>query len=277
MREFGIVSPRFWIGETGKKLRGNPQLQVLALYLLTSPHSNLIGVYHVPVMYIGHETGLGLEGASKGLASLSEAGFCTYCEDTETVWVHEFARYQIGEELKENDNRCKSIQRHFSAIQNDEIKDAFFVRYGDVFHLQHNDFKTPLQAPSKGLQEGLQKPPLSLSYPSLVNDDEKKAKRASSKTELLPEGFVEFWDAYPRKIGKADAAKAWKAAKINGRLPDILAAIKTHCQSEQWQKGGGQYIPYPATWIRQERWHDVVTTTPSISDWTQDPIFAGGI
>ena len=57
MRDYGIVSPRFWIGETGKKLRGNPNEQVLALYLMTSPHANMIGVFHCPILYMAHETG----------------------------------------------------------------------------------------------------------------------------------------------------------------------------------------------------------------------------
>lgn len=51
MRDYGSVSPQFWIGKTGKALRGKPEAQLLALYLMTCPHANMIGVFHCPVMY----------------------------------------------------------------------------------------------------------------------------------------------------------------------------------------------------------------------------------
>jgi hypothetical protein len=36
----------------------------------------------------------------------------------------------------------------------------------------------------------------------------------------------------------------------------VLAAIRSQSASDQWRKDGGQYIPNPATWIRQRRWED---------------------
>ena len=70
--------------------------------------------------------------------------------------------------------------------------------------------------------------------------------------------FDEFWTAYPRKTAKGDAKRAWeKAARTT---PDLLAkcldALAWQRTQEQWTRDGGQYIPYPATWIRGERWDD---------------------
>ena len=48
MRDYGKVSPGFWIGETGKALRGDMEAQIVALYLMTSPHATMTGVYHCP-------------------------------------------------------------------------------------------------------------------------------------------------------------------------------------------------------------------------------------
>lgn len=68
MRDYAKVSPRFWLGETGRELRkAGAEAQVVAFYLMTSPHANMLGLYYLPVLYLAHETGLGLEGASKGL------------------------------------------------------------------------------------------------------------------------------------------------------------------------------------------------------------------
>ncbi|ENU2556439.1 hypothetical protein ACE4O8_005059, partial [Escherichia coli] len=74
MRDYAKVSPRFWLGETGRELRkAGAEAQVVAFYLMTSPHANMLGLYYLPVLYLAHETGLGLEGASKGLKRAVEA------------------------------------------------------------------------------------------------------------------------------------------------------------------------------------------------------------
>ena len=150
MRDYSVVSPRFWIGATGKELRGNPPAQVLALYLMTSPHANMIGVFHCPVLYMAHETGLGMEGASKALQSLIEAKFCTYEESSETVFVHRMAAFQIGDHLSEQDKRCKGVEREWNNIHSRQIQQAFFAMYSGAFHLPKQAKKTRgTEAPSK--------------------------------------------------------------------------------------------------------------------------------
>jgi uncharacterized protein YdaU (DUF1376 family) len=75
-------------------------------------------------------------------------------------------------------------------------------------------------------------------------------------TTREPVGFAEFWAAYPKKVGKGAAEKAFRNARINGALSDVLLAIKRQSSSDQWRKDGGQFIPNPATWINQRRWED---------------------
>lgn len=70
--------------------------------------------------------------------------------------------------------------------------------------------------------------------------------------------FDRFWQIYPKKVAKADARKAWKQTEsIRPDLETIIKAIQAACKTEQWMRGGGQFIPYPATWIRGERWDDI--------------------
>jgi hypothetical protein len=69
--------------------------------------------------------------------------------------------------------------------------------------------------------------------------------------------FDQFWQKYPKKVAKADARKAWEQTKnIRPSVQAILKAIELACKTEQWMRGNGQFIPYPATWIRGERWED---------------------
>lgn len=76
--------------------------------------------------------------------------------------------------------------------------------------------------------------------------------------------FEDFWKAYPRKVKKQDARKAWE--RINPS-PELLAkiksAIESHRESDQWTRDDGKYIPHPTTWLNQARWDDVLESALS--------------
>ncbi len=67
----------------------------------------------------------------------------------------------------------------------------------------------------------------------------------------------DFWPTYPKKRSKAQAQRAIDALKPNAELRSrILQGLASAMQSADWQRDGGQYIPYAATWIRAEGWTD---------------------
>ena len=69
--------------------------------------------------------------------------------------------------------------------------------------------------------------------------------------------FDDFWNNYPRKIGKQKCANWFRIHKVHKPLLDkMLNAINEQKQSEQWQRDNGQYIPHPYTWLNQGRWDD---------------------
>ena len=69
--------------------------------------------------------------------------------------------------------------------------------------------------------------------------------------------FNQFWDAYPKHIAKQSAVKAFEKLKPDEKLLEaMLKAIEMQKESKQWEKDGGAFIPYPATWLNQRRWED---------------------
>lgn len=73
------------------------------------------------------------------------------------------------------------------------------------------------------------------------------------------DGFARFWQAYPRKVGKAAAEKAWKRLKPPPELLEtMLAALGVAKTTSGWTKDGGQFIPHPSTWLNGRRWEDEV-------------------
>lgn len=76
--------------------------------------------------------------------------------------------------------------------------------------------------------------------------------------KMVPEDdaqFVRFWEAYPRRVSKKEARKAW--AQLNPSPADVDKMIVTLAwQTEEWAQGDLQYVPHPASWLRAERFHD---------------------
>ncbi|AVR10283.1 hypothetical protein [Burkholderia thailandensis] len=155
MRDYSRVSPKFWIGDTGKKLKkAGAEAVVVGLYLMTSPHSNMLGLFYQPELLIAHETGLGIEGASKGLQRCIEAGFCAYDRESEMVWVFEMARFQIAEKLSESDKRSIGVQNEYNQLPENPFLAAFYDRYEKAFNLtrkrESKVFEpSPSEAPSE--------------------------------------------------------------------------------------------------------------------------------
>lgn len=77
-----------------------------------------------------------------------------------------------------------------------------------------------------------------------------------------PAGWVEFWSAYPRKVAKRAALKAFSRMKPSPNvLEQMLRALAI--QKEVWLKHGGKdwlrYVPHAATWLNGGRWEDEVS------------------
>lgn len=81
--------------------------------------------------------------------------------------------------------------------------------------------------------------------------------------------FDRFWSAYPRKASRGQAERAFAAISPDEQLvARMCAGIERARTSDQWQRDGGQFIPYPATWLRARGWEDEAPPTAGqIPDW----------
>ncbi len=87
---------------------------------------------------------------------------------------------------------------------------------------------------------------------------ETESPKPKAKRELPP-GFEAFWSAYPKRVSKPQAERAW--AKLH---PDdatqrrILAHVQAQRATDQWTKDNGAFIPYPASYLNARRWEDFI-------------------
>ena len=226
MSHYSKVLPGFWTGDTGRALRGDPAAQVVAAYLLTSPHANMIGFYYLPLSYVATDTGLPFEGASEALRRLCEGGFCHYDESSEVVWVVEMAKFQVGESLEAKDNRCASIRREYASLPNNRLLQDFFDRYGQAYHMNAaRGFKAPPQAPSKPTAVTAAVAATAPTSTPAAQQPSAAARRPSkSKGEATPITNA-VWVAYAGAYRQRYGADPVRNRKVNGMLADFLDRV----------------------------------------------------
>lgn len=69
-----------------------------------------------------------------------------------------------------------------------------------------------------------------------------------------PSDFDAFWAAYPRKVGKRAAAKAFHAAARRADPEAITRAAAAYAADPNLPEP--EFVPHPSTWLSQDRWHD---------------------
>ena len=105
--------------------------------------------------------------------------------------------------------------------------------------------------------ENISSPPMQ-NFPTLnlgINNLGKETNNSSSNDEV-DYYFDQLWSLYPRKVGKGQARKAFKAASKKADFYDLLPKLMDYVQTLEGKDK--QYIPHLATWLNGERWEDEV-------------------
>lgn len=67
--------------------------------------------------------------------------------------------------------------------------------------------------------------------------------------------FAKFYQAYPRKVGRGQAERAWRGAIRAGAKPaEIISGLEAQLPAMREQDQ--RFVPHPATWLNGQRWLD---------------------
>lgn len=85
--------------------------------------------------------------------------------------------------------------------------------------------------------------------------------------------FAEFYQAYPRKMARKEAERAWNRMTPEER-ERAMEALPNHVRYWDATNTGREFIPYPASWLNGARYDDEVEM-PSIPErvvawWASD-------
>lgn len=94
-----------------------------------------------------------------------------------------------------------------------------------------------------------------------VNESQERENTLAhaSVSTTTPAEFDRFWSTYPRKVGKGAALKRWRSMTAADRSA-ALGAVEHHAARWSRERTEVRFIPHPATWLGQGRWHDDLTT-----------------
>jgi len=79
---------QFWQSPDICRLSSSGKL--IALYLLTCPHSNILGCFYLPMAYASADIGVSSDDILTGLHECCGIGFCVYDEARHIVWLPKF-------------------------------------------------------------------------------------------------------------------------------------------------------------------------------------------
>lgn len=167
MGQYGVLFPRFWEGTTGRALQTKGKdTVILAAYLTSNRHANMIGLYELPLVHLERELPV-LKGRIpilRAFHDLQVLAYATYDMGTEHVWVREMARIRVGlslnEPLKRDDKRHGRILWHYTSLKPNPFLGPFFERYHEQLHLTAGRIGPPLVAVARALEGGATDPPV---------------------------------------------------------------------------------------------------------------------
>lgn len=228
MRTYGSIQTKFW---THRDVIGlSDQAKLLASYLLSSPHTNMLGCFRIPIGYIAEDLRWGIETATKALNDLSEIEFLTYDTVSGCVLIHNFLKYHPIE----NPNQGRSIAKLFDDIpqslafisdltrkllqQTKHLDDAFINCLQSLSKLFFNQEQEQYQE-QKQEQEDMS------GEPDVVNSKDFSFEKTKSKNNSLKSQALEVLTFLNEKTGKA-----FRESDANLKL--IIARLKSGASVE---------------------------------------------
>ena len=138
MRDYGKVHTTFWSSTTIREL--SEDARSLAMYLLTSPHGTIAGVFRLPDGYSCEDLQWTPERVVQGFRELFSKGFANRCETTKWVWVAKHFEWN----KPENPNQRKSAAKVVAGIPNEcAWKPDFMRAWADFLDIEWTDPGNP--------------------------------------------------------------------------------------------------------------------------------------
>lgn len=228
MRDYGKVHTSFWISDGMRRVSDDARL--LALYLLTGQHTNMIGCFRLPDGYVSEDLSWTPERVSKGFDELSANGFAT--RDFSSKWV--LIRNFLSWNSIENPNQGIAALRLFDQVPDKSTVKPELARVLSfaISHISKAKLKgservlEPFLNQEQEQEQEQDKDSSGHGSATPTDDQEQDDGDKPESQKKYPDEFERVWTIYPKRSGgnsKTDAFKAW-----NARIRDGTTAREIH-------------------------------------------------
>jgi hypothetical protein len=197
-----------------------------------------------------------------------------WCLDRITVEIGGVGKVRDGKPVKAEwiaadlEVNKETVKRNLKKLTREKYLRLRRTAYGYIIEVM-NSLKFGIWAPHKRSEKNVASDPrettkVSLPEATRVSSLLLRSSTTQQNPSLEGNGFDVFWEEYPRKVSKAEAWKAWKKIKP-AEVPKILAGLRVWKQTEQWNRDGGRFVPYPSTFLNKRRW-DIEDEQPEQAD-----------
>lgn len=293
------IKSRFWSDE--KVVAWDNDTKLLALYLLTSPHNNILGCYVLPKLYICADLEWSTERLDKPFQKLLDDGYIKYDNNCRLLFITNYLAHNpisngnqatgAGKQLREipKSPLLQELKRSIERLDKPFLK-PLLEQIGDPVTVtvdvtvDHKDICAPNRARKDAQksktssanknngQAASQDPGGSVEAEKVTATPDEQRARKPFKNKKQETMFDQFWDMYPKKRSKGQAEKTWvKIDPDESLLVAMLSGLEKAKNSHEWTKEGGQYVPYPSTWLNAKGWEDEYSEVNSDEDSRGDP------
>lgn len=122
MRDYGKLYSEFWTSSDIQSMSDTGK--ILAAYLLTCHHSNIIGCFRLPDGYVADDLNWSSERVSEGFDELFEKGFSTRDKQSKWVVIHNYIKWN----RPENPNQVKASEKAFDTVPSNCVVKPILAR-----------------------------------------------------------------------------------------------------------------------------------------------------
>lgn len=196
-------------------------VKLTALWLITNPQTNLLGVCGASPARFEFETGLPAKALETALEALPRAfkrfGNC--------IFVRNYVRHQFGsgEKLTRN-NFFVALRSLFLSVKDNELRAFILTEYPEFQEALAKPFQG-LTKPKDGKEREVQRKGSAEGKPESRDAVYAYAKEIGMKNSDV-DGWFDHFEANGWKVGGKSAMKDWRAALRNGkrRAPDFASS-----------------------------------------------------
>lgn len=200
------------------------------MFIYLCENCDCAGFWEINLRKAAFDTGILETDIDKCLDSLGDR----IIRNCKFLWLRKFLLHQRNIPLNPGNNAHKAIFKRLSefvgmSIEIKELVDSYL-------------------APDQGLARSPGKG--------------KGSSKNSSISVVVREEFEKWWSGedgeapYPRKIAKGVALASYAKARLGASQEEISIGKRNYVATCIMEGTEQQYMPYPSTWLNQERWKD---------------------